>query len=165
LLCQKSYPNRKLCEMYLNKSAQYLQKKSSEVHPILKARFAAWNFILNDDSSYLQKAEKTLIKFNEKTDFFVFYARLLWTFLPVKSIDCLNTLNLTEIPAIESYFEKGRTNVLMLTKAINSYLNNDLTEAKSMFDKFDQLYLGYDIVNEKFYANWIEKLSNLDLVS
>lgn len=162
LLCQKCWRNQKRekAKEYLNHSLQS-QIDPSQKHPILKARIGVWTLILNKDENTLSEYFTKLKNPFDKADFVVIASRLLWTYhnekQPIPFINNDN-LDIKDFPIVKDFFQKGRYNVLLLTLAINSFLQDDIVKAKEYFGLFNPSDFAYDIVNIDFYSTWITEL-------
>lgn len=165
LLCQKAF----VVEKDISKAKKIAAEVSVqvaisrfEIHPILKARIGVWELILNQNPKKLSKYFNELQNPFEIADFAVISSRLLWMYHSVsESIPFLDQINTDKFPVVKNYFQKGRYNVLLLTIAINHYLQEDTANAKKNFKLVDSNTFAYDIVNIDFYIAWMERLKLL----
>lgn len=160
LFCQRSYDNKIQANNYLNICNQLSKNTTNPVHFILKGRIAAWNVILKNDYSYYVKYLNQIKTHSNRFDLFVFYCRLIWMYMGEIRIQELAQYQNIILPTIQNYFERGRSNIFLLTLAINSYISGKNKSAKTLLNKFDPAFFGYDIVNFEFYNDWFSKISS-----
>jgi hypothetical protein len=163
LLCQKAF----VIEKDITKAKQIVTVVNEQVatstfdiHPILKARIGVWELILNRNPKILNDYFNSLQNPFDIADFAVIASRLFWIYhSATESIPFLDKINCENFPVVKNYFQGGRYNVLLLTLAINHYLKQETTKAKSIFKLVDSNTFAYDIVNIDFYIPWMERLS------
>ena len=164
LLCQKTYVDKEIdkSRAYYNFALQQCEKNQLKIHPILKARLGVWDLVLNNNGNTLENNFYSLSSPFDKADFVVIASRLLWThYNGPMSFAFLEQISIKEFPPVKDFFQKGRYNMLLLTLAIHHYIKNDTALAKEFYELFNETTLGYDIVNEEFYSNWIDKMNKV----
>ena len=69
-----------LVKKILTKLNEHVKQDSNKIHPILLGRIAAWNFILNNDSSYLERYIVTNSDIQDNISTLIFFYRLVYLF-------------------------------------------------------------------------------------
>jgi hypothetical protein len=159
LLCQKNYNENNIIKAKnrFKIALKHSLSQNFEIHPILKARLAVWDMILNNNQKRMSEYFFKLKNPYDIADFIVISFRLLWIYN--KEIpENLNTQINSIFPVVKDYFQKGRHNILLLTLAIYFYKKNELKSSKHYFSQVNTTTFGYDIVNIEFYENWIDLL-------
>lgn len=159
LLCQKNYNENNIIKAKnrFKIALKHSLSHNFEIHPILKARLAVWDMILNNNQNRMSEYFFKLKNPYDIADFIVISFRLLWIYN--KDIpENLNTQINSIFPVVKDYFQKGRHNILLLTLAIYFYKKNELKSSKHYFSQVNTTTFGYDIVNIEFYENWIDLL-------
>lgn len=166
ILIQKySISGNKILALYeYNLVRQIFIQTKNVIHPILKARISAWDFILNNNIKTFEKNALSLSNNSDFSDFLVFSSRLIWIFGDEYWTHRLLTdFSIKQRFEPKSYNEKSRYNLLYLTMAIGLLKQNKIKQAIETFKLVDKNIFGLDIVSLKFYKTWIEQLDNVML--
>jgi hypothetical protein len=142
LMCQMAYLNkdRSQAKAYFEKAKFWDSQLLDKTPPILKGRLAAWDFILEGNLDLLTlfyQQEKSLVA---KIEVLEFASRLIWQHKNEKLLlPFINELDLDELPVFTSFYQKGRSDVMRLVKAINQFNANNITEAKSLLSEINPI--------------------------
>lgn len=141
LFTQKMFINADLkrAKYFLDKSIELI---NNETHPILRGRVAAWTHLLNRDLS----------KFNELSSHDIYYmteglefaAKLIWQYGNDKLVlPLLNDLDLDSVAFRNTFYQKGRVDVMRLMQSINLYNQNLLKDAKKKLKEVNSMNFHY----------------------
>ena len=89
LLTQKYFIEKDIIKSkeYFNKVLQKIKKNKIEIHPILKGRISAWDYILNDSYKIFNSFYPKLNSNINYAWFLIFYYRLIWIYKDNKFIN------------------------------------------------------------------------------
>lgn len=135
LMCQMAYLKKDIAQAkaYLDKAKFWKLQLPHQAHPILKGRIAAWDYIIEGNlellTTYYQQETRPIAKI----ELLEFAARLIWQYTSEKQqLPFINELDLNELPVFTNFYQKGRSDVMKLVKAINQFNANKLIEAKKL---------------------------------
>jgi hypothetical protein len=158
--CQNKFnlKEEKSAKVLLSKAINLINSESYDIHPILKARLFFWSILLRKENN-IDLFLDTLKSPSELTDFYVFVSRLIWQYSDeLKPIIYIEKHREISPLLVCNFYEKGRYNIFLLIKSINSYLKNNIEESISFYKLVDKNLFAFDIVNYNFFKKWILKL-------
>jgi hypothetical protein len=125
--------DKSLAKSYLENAKFWDSQLLDKAPPILKGRLAAWDFILEGNLDLLTSFYQQEASLIAKIELLEFASRLIWQHANEKQLlPFINELDLDELPVFTSFYQKGRSDVMRLVKAINQFNANKITEAKSL---------------------------------
>jgi hypothetical protein len=154
LLCQRAYLNKdpEQAKLYLKNSISWQKQHPDKTHPILRGRIAAWDHILFGEMNLLVEYYEQETDIIAKIELLEFAARLIWQHTDEnQQLPFLNELDLNQLPVFTNFYQKGRSDVMKLVKAINHFNADKIVNAK-------KLLTGINPVNFHFSDRiWLEE--------
>jgi hypothetical protein len=142
LMCQMAYlkNDKSQAKTYLEKAKFWDSQLLDKTPPILKGRLAAWDFILAGNLDLLTLYYQQEISLIAKIELLEFASRLIWQHTNEKQLlPFINDLDLDELPVFTNFYQKGRSDVMRLVKAINQFNANKISEAKSLLSEINPI--------------------------
>jgi hypothetical protein len=112
-----------------------VENHKHKIHPIVLGRIAAWNFIVNEDSSYLEKYISNVLDKSDNISTLTFFYRLVYLFGTKKQFikfDYITVLQTQDLQYINIPFN-NKTELSMYYLILTRYYVE--TEAKSLASK------------------------------
>ncbi len=154
LLCQRAYLNKdpEQAKLYLKNAISWQIQYPDKTHPIIRGRIAAWNHILFGEMDLLVEYYKQETDLIAKIELLEFAARLIWQHTDgTQQLPFINELDLNQLPVFTNFYQKGRSDVMQLVKAINQFNADKIVDAK-------KLLTGINPVNFHFSDRiWLEE--------
>jgi hypothetical protein len=142
LMCQMAYlkNDKSQAKTYLEKAKFWDSQLQDKTPPILKGRLAAWDFILAGNLDLLTLYYQQEISLIAKIELLEFASRLIWQHTNEKQLlPFINDFDLDELPVFTNFYQKGRSDVMRLVKAINQFNANKISEAKSLLSEINPI--------------------------
>ena len=123
MLCQKHYMNKKIYNALSAFNEVYEYSLKNSIHPILKGRVAAWDYILNNSEKTLNKVLAEHEDELSKIEILQFTSRLVWQYFDnTKFFHQFEKIKLSELNLTNTFYQKGRLDCYKLSKSYNYWL-------------------------------------------
>jgi hypothetical protein len=135
LLCQRAFLKNNLeqAELHFNNARSWQKQYPNKTHPILKGRIAAWENILWGKIDLLVEYYEQETDIIAKIELLEFAARLIWQHTDGnQQLPFVNELDLNQLPVFTNFYQKGRSDVMRLVKAINHLNAHQIADAKEL---------------------------------
>lgn len=141
MLCQLAFENKEIEEA---KKYLLIAKQSfiASMHPNLRGRIAAWDFILNGDRDTSLHFYTGLHEFTGKLSFIVFFYRLLEVYhQELVGFDYIETFLVDDLLINFSFPEKHNLNKMYLLKARYFIQKGDVGQARQLMGNLNLRYI------------------------
>lgn len=155
MLCQKAYENQELekAKSYLMLSKNAFIRSSDYMHPNLKGRIAAWDYIIWGKKSTFYDFFAGISDFSSQISILVFFYRLVEIYhKDISEVDTIAHFKLEEQTFSFSFPEKHNLNKINLLKALY-FLQKGVKEKARFY--LNQLNLRYTYSGDK---RWVDEL-------
>jgi hypothetical protein len=143
MLCQRAFENKDIAsaKMYLEKSKCAFYLKPEWMHPNLKGRIAAWDYILWENKSTFSEFYEGLNDFTEKVAFLVFFYRLLEVYHgDIQEFDEIAKFEVNEQLFSLSFPEKHNLNKIYILKALYYLQRGNKVKSRDYIAKLNLRY-------------------------
>lgn len=141
MLCQLAFENK---EMEAAKKHLFIAKQAFKeyMHPNLRGRIAAWDFILHGNRQTCIEFYTGLLEFTQKLSFLVFFYRLLEVYhQDLVGFDYLETFVVDDLLINFSFPEKHNLNKMYLLKAHYFIQKGDVGQARHLLENLNLRYI------------------------
>mgnify|MGYP000025157734 CR=1 FL=1 len=155
MLCQRAFENKDLesAKNHLSLSKEAFFNSSAYMHPNLKGRIAAWDFILWGNQSSFYDFYTGMDAFSDRVSFLVFFYRLLQVYHgDISQFDAIVAFEVDEQAFSFSFPEKHNLNKIYLLKAYYFLQKGNQAMVREYMSK---LNLRYTYSGDK---RWVDEL-------
>jgi len=150
-----------IVKILLNQLNELVKQYTSKIHPIIQGRISAWNFIIKNDSSYLERYIVTNSDVFENISTLTFFYRLVYLFGTKKQFIKFDYLTLLQTENLQ-YSNKPfniKTELSMYYLILSRYYvaTKEIDLALKTFEKIDKRY--QFSCSTDFFMNEYELLS------
>lgn len=141
MLCQLAFENK---EIEIAKKHLFIAKQAfkEHMHPNLRGRIAAWDYILHGNRQTSVDYYTELIEFTEKLSFLVFFYRLLEVYhQELLGFDYIETFIVDDLLINFSFPEKHNLNKMYLLKARYFIQKGEIGEARKIMGYLNLRYI------------------------
>ena len=155
MLCQRAFESQDLtsAKLYLARSKEAFFSSVAFMHPNLKGRIAAWDFILWGNNRTFYDFLTGLLDFSSRISFLVFFYRLVEIYhRDISGFDAIASFEVDEQSLSYSFAEKHNLNKIFLLKAQYFIQKGNQVQARLYLSK---LNLRYTYSGDK---RWVDEL-------